>query len=94
MSIKNNLETYYTMHMGRCLGFYQALAGSGPITSTELAVKTGAHEGYVRHWLEEQAEAGLVETEETPTRTKLFKITSELARQVMGELSQRSRRLW
>ena len=94
MSIKNNLETYYTVHLGRCLGFYQALATAGAITPAELAVKTGAHEGYVRHWLEEQTEAGLVEAEETSARTKLFKITSELAHQVMGELSQRSRRLW
>lgn len=44
---------------GDKLGLYKALA-AGPITSVELANKTGAHERYVREWLAAQAASGYV----------------------------------
>jgi len=47
--------------MGDRLGFYQALAGAGPLTPAELADRTGAAERYVREWLNAQAAGGYVE---------------------------------
>src|SRR4029453_10015172 len=39
---------------------YRALAGSGGLTSAELAAKTGTGERYVREWLSGQAASGYV----------------------------------
>ena len=47
--------------LGDRLGLYKAMAESGPITSTELAEKTGTAERYVREWLNAQAAGGFVE---------------------------------
>ncbi len=47
--------------MGDKLGFYRAMAGAGPLTSTEIADRTGAAERYVREWLNAQAAGGFVE---------------------------------
>jgi len=46
--------------VGDKLGLYKAMAGSGPVTSAELAAKTGTHERYVREWLASQAAGGFV----------------------------------
>jgi SAM-dependent methyltransferase len=47
--------------IGDKLGLYRALAGAGPLTSTELAERTGTSERYVREWLNAQAAGGFVE---------------------------------
>src|SRR2546421_4549291 len=47
--------------LGDRLGLYKAMAQSGPITSAELAEKTGTAERYVREWLNAQAAGGFVE---------------------------------
>jgi 2-polyprenyl-3-methyl-5-hydroxy-6-metoxy-1,4-benzoquinol methylase len=47
--------------MGDRLGLYRALAGAGPLTSVELAQRTGTAERYVREWLNQQAAGGYVE---------------------------------
>jgi 2-polyprenyl-3-methyl-5-hydroxy-6-metoxy-1,4-benzoquinol methylase len=47
--------------MGDRLGLYQALAGAGPLTPSELAEHTGTAERYVREWLNAQAAGGYVE---------------------------------
>jgi SAM-dependent methyltransferase len=47
--------------MGDRLGLYRALAGAGPLTSAELAERTGTSERYVREWLNAQAAGGYVE---------------------------------
>ncbi len=47
--------------IGDRLGLYKAMAGAGPITSQEVATKTGTTERYVREWLAAQAAAGYVE---------------------------------
>lgn len=47
--------------IGDRLGLYKAMAGAGPITSTELAEKTRTSERYVREWLNAQAAGGFVE---------------------------------
>ena len=46
--------------VGDKLGLYKAMAGTGPMTPTELAQKTGTTERYVREWLSAQAAGGFV----------------------------------
>jgi SAM-dependent methyltransferase len=46
--------------IGDKLGLYKAMSGAGPITSAELAKKTGTAERYVREWLASQAAGGFV----------------------------------
>ncbi len=38
-------------YIGDRLGLFKAMAGSGPMSSQELAAKTGLNERYVREWL-------------------------------------------
>src|SRR2546421_11325175 len=47
--------------IGDRLGLYKAMAAAGPISSAELAEKTGTAERYVREWLNAQAAGGFVE---------------------------------
>ena len=47
--------------IGDRLGLYKAMASAGPISSFELAEKTGTTERYVREWLNAQAAGGFVE---------------------------------
>ena len=47
-------------YLGDRLGYYRALAASGPLTSPELAEHTGTAERYTREWLEHQAVAGVL----------------------------------
>ena len=46
--------------LGDRLGLYKAMAGAGPMTSQEVATKTGTSERYVREWLSAQAAGGYV----------------------------------
>src|SRR5439155_1579407 len=46
--------------IGDKLGLYKAMAGAGPLTSTELAKRTACAERYVREWLNAQAAGGYV----------------------------------
>jgi SAM-dependent methyltransferase len=46
--------------IGDKVGLYKAMAGSGPMTSQELAAKTNTTERYVREWLAAQAAGGFV----------------------------------
>lgn len=52
-----------TVYLGDCLGFYQALSNSGPLTPAQLAEGTGTHERYAREWLEQQAVAGILDVD-------------------------------
>jgi 2-polyprenyl-3-methyl-5-hydroxy-6-metoxy-1,4-benzoquinol methylase len=47
--------------MGDKLGLYRALAGSGGLSPSELADRTGTAERYVREWLNAQAAGGYVQ---------------------------------
>ena len=47
--------------IGDRLGLYRAMAGAGPLSSTELAEATGTNERYVREWLNAQAAGGYVD---------------------------------
>jgi SAM-dependent methyltransferase len=46
--------------IGDKLGLYKAMAGAGPLSSEELAERTGTNERYVREWLSNQAASGFV----------------------------------
>ncbi len=46
--------------LGDRLGLYKAMANSGPMTSAELAKRTGTTERYVREWLNANAASGYV----------------------------------
>src|SRR5215212_6116417 len=50
----------YTVYLGERLGLYRALAEGGVATSSELAVRTGTTERYVREWLEHHAASELL----------------------------------
>lgn len=52
------------VYAGDRLGWYRALAHDGPVTSAGLARATGTHERYAREWLEHQAVAGFVTTDD------------------------------
>jgi SAM-dependent methyltransferase len=48
------------MLIGEKLGLYRAMAGAGPLSSEEVAQRSGAAERYVREWLRNQAAGGYV----------------------------------
>jgi SAM-dependent methyltransferase len=54
--------------LGDRLGLYRAMADAKPVTSTELAARTGLAERYLREWLHAQAAGGWV-TYEPDART-------------------------
>jgi SAM-dependent methyltransferase len=49
------------VRIGDRLGLYHAMAGAGPLTSDDLADRTGCAERYVREWLNNQAAGGYVD---------------------------------
>ncbi len=49
------------VYLGDRMGLYRALEDAGPLTSQELADKTGLHERWIREWIQGQASAKLVE---------------------------------
>jgi SAM-dependent methyltransferase len=49
--------------LGDELGLYRAMADGQPVSSAELAARTGTQERYVREWLNLQAASGFVEIE-------------------------------
>jgi SAM-dependent methyltransferase len=46
--------------IGEKLGLYKAMAGAGPLSSQEVAERSGSAERYVREWLRNQAAGGYV----------------------------------
>ncbi|MGI8564581.1 MAG: class I SAM-dependent methyltransferase [Candidatus Dormibacter sp.] len=57
--------------IGDRLGLYKAMAGAGPISTAELAERTGTTERYVREWLNAQAAGGYVEYDPSTQRYTL-----------------------
>jgi SAM-dependent methyltransferase len=49
------------VHIGDKLGLYKAMADGTPVTSTELAQRTGTTERYIREWLVNQAAGGYLD---------------------------------
>jgi 2-polyprenyl-3-methyl-5-hydroxy-6-metoxy-1,4-benzoquinol methylase len=48
------------VYLGDTLGLYHALAGAGPLSSAELAARTGLSERWLREWLRQQGAAGVL----------------------------------
>ena len=68
-----------TVHLGDRLGWYDALAGGGPLTAAELARATGTDERYAREWLEQQAVIGFLTTEaESPAHERRYALPAAL----------------
>lgn len=63
-SYKMGEQVSLMVHLGDRLGLYRAMAGAGPLTSAEVAERTGLHERFVREWLLGQAAARLIERDE------------------------------
>lgn len=55
------LITAGLMHAGVNLGLYRAMAGAGPVSSDQLAERTGLRERIVREWLFQQAACGVLD---------------------------------
>lgn len=62
--------------LGDRLGLYKAMAGAGPMTSEELARKTGMNERYLREWLSAHAAGGMIDYD---SATRRFTLTDEYA---------------
>ena len=58
-------------YIGIKLGLYEAMANAGPVTSKELAERTGTVERYIREWLINQAAGGYVEFDPATDRYAL-----------------------
>lgn len=54
--------------LGDKLGLYTALADHGPLTSAELADRTGTTERYIREWCAAQAGSGYIEFDQAENR--------------------------
>lgn len=67
----SGMFTIFTVYIGDRLGLYRALAQGGPSTAVEVASRAGAHERYVREWLEQQTVAGIVEVEDAAKEAHL-----------------------
>jgi len=53
-----------TVYLGDSLGLYRALEQAGSMTAHDLAQEAGIFERYAREWLEQQAAAGILATED------------------------------
>lgn len=64
------------VYIGDRLGFYKALAMSGPLTSAQLAKKASVAERYAREWLEQQAVTGFLEVSDAtqPSGTRKYSL--------------------
>ena len=70
--------------IGDKLGLYKAMAGAGPMSSAQLAEKTGLAERYVREWLNAQAAGGYVAYDAT---TQTYELAPEQALVLANEES-------
>ncbi|HEU5297755.1 MAG TPA: class I SAM-dependent methyltransferase [Burkholderiaceae bacterium] len=57
--------------LGDRLGLFHAMRSGEPVSSDQLAQKTGTHERYVREWLSAQAAAGYVDYDDATERFSL-----------------------
>lgn len=60
--------------LGDRLGLYRAMADGEPVTSEDLAKKTGCDERYLREWLSAQAAAGYLDYD---PQTRTFSLSPE-----------------
>lgn len=62
--------------IGNHLGLYKAMAGGGPLSSHEVARRSGCAERYVREWLNSQVAAAYIDYHPA---TRTYELTSEQA---------------
>ena len=62
------------VQIGESLGLYRTLSENGPLSSGELAARTGLKERYLREWLSAQAASNYITFEPT---TEKFSMTPE-----------------
>jgi len=62
--------------LGDKLGLYKAMAGSGPLSSQEVAKRSGCGERYVREWLNAQVAGGYVDYHPA---SETYELTAEQA---------------
>ena len=62
--------------LGYKLGLYRAMAGGGPLSSQEVASRSGCSERYVREWLNSQVAGGYVDYHPS---SKTYELTPEQA---------------
>ncbi len=75
-SYKMGEQVSLLIHLGDRLGLYTAMAGAGPMTSAELAERTGLSERLLREWLHGQAAAKLIDrTAGDSPETATFELT-------------------
>lgn len=60
--------------IGDKLGLYRAMGDGTPVTSKELAAKTGTNERYIREWLNAQSASGYIEYDPA---TSSYRMTPE-----------------
>jgi len=85
--VLNDLGGAFSMNLvrlGSALGLYRTLLKDGPLTSTELAARTGLKERYVREWLAHHAASNYV-TYDPATRS--FELPPEQAAVLADEES-------
>jgi ubiquinone/menaquinone biosynthesis C-methylase UbiE len=70
--------------IGTKLGLYKAMANAGPLSSAELARRTGCAERYVREWLNSQVAGGYVAYH---PRSQTYELTPEQARVLAEDTS-------
>ncbi len=71
-------------YIGVKLGLYKTLAQHGPLSSQELASRTGTNERYIREWLINQAAGGYVEYD---AQSQKYHLTPEQAEALTNESS-------
>ncbi len=78
-----------SIYVGDRLGLYAALAIGDPRTPRELADATGVHERYAREWLEQQALAGILRTddESAPDDERRYSLPPEYREVLLDERS-------
>ncbi|HLV20760.1 MAG TPA: class I SAM-dependent methyltransferase [Polyangiaceae bacterium] len=72
------------VNLGHKLGLYKAMAGAGPLTSTEVARRSGCAERYVREWLNSQVAGRYVEYHPS---SRTYELTAEQALVLADETS-------
>ncbi|MEW5961959.1 MAG: class I SAM-dependent methyltransferase [Pseudomonadota bacterium] len=70
--------------IGNRLGLYNALAGAGPLSSHEVAHRTGCAERYVREWLNSQVAASYIDYHPA---SRSYELTTEQAVVLADETS-------
>jgi 2-polyprenyl-3-methyl-5-hydroxy-6-metoxy-1,4-benzoquinol methylase len=78
------------VELGIRLGLYEALAGKGPVTASELARTAGIADRYAREWLEQQTVAGVVEVDDVakPAHERRFTLPNAHAHVLIDDDSE------